>query len=376
MSMSKEKKTVLLKIAIYTSGVICLYAFIAVRSVTIFNLGSREKLITGYWDNTKYGELYYFNYVKHFKEKGLPQVGQKFQFSAKQAPLSDADMLIFGDSFFDMCRPTQFPIEVQQRLKKNIHFEYFSFPLSFLNQNNYQNNKPKLLILESVERYIATRFMQPQTPDFTVNTRSPFRNHLSLIKDKIFDSRSEELYDALLKRSYLTTDAYSEIATLKFDLFGYISKLTPKYSFKDTVPWIYYHEEVNSNITSFYYQYSDEQIEQISENILLLSTQLKEKYNLQMVFIPVPSKYTICHNRINDDKYNEFLPRLQKKLDEKGVKYIDFYHPFKASKELLYIPTDTHWSEKGLGLAVQLTMEYLEKNNLTGDYPILSRAEQ
>jgi hypothetical protein len=362
MSMPEKIKAKILRSLIIIMGLICLYAFIAIRAQAIFNLGVNEKLVTGYWDNTKYGELYYFNYVKHFKEENLPQMGEKYQYSPMQASPEDAEILIFGDSFFDICRPTQFPTEISVRLNKKVHFAYNDYPLQYLNQINYNSKEPKLLLMGSVERYIPVKFANQHNEQFTIDSRSQKIKMLSSIKNKVFYYRSEELYDALLKRSYLTTDIYSIIATVKFDCFEYISKLTPKYSLQDTIPWIFYHDEVNGKITSFYYKHTDDEFEKVSDNILDLSRQLKTKYNIELIIIPIPAKYTICHNRINNDQYSNFLPKLQEKFDHKGIKYIDFYDTFRKSKDILYIPTDGHWNEKGLELGVELTLNYLEKN--------------
>ncbi|NJK87100.1 MAG: hypothetical protein HC906_15125, partial [Bacteroidales bacterium] len=48
-----------LKIIVFTAGIICLYAFLAVRIKPMFNLVLKEKIMDGYWENVKYGELYY-----------------------------------------------------------------------------------------------------------------------------------------------------------------------------------------------------------------------------------------------------------------------------------------------------------------------------
>jgi hypothetical protein len=373
MNLSEKRKSWLIKCLIFITGAVCLYAFIAIRVQSIFNLGVSEKLITGYWDNTKYGELYYFNYIKHFKEKNIPMMGEKFQFSNQQASLDDADIIIFGDSFFDICRPVQYPAELSKRLQKKVHFAYNDYPLQYLNKNHYQSKTPKILIMGIVERYIPVKFASQHTPDYTIDTQSELHKRISAVKDMVFNSRSEELFDALLKRSYLTTAVYSCIATIKFDLFGYVSKLTPKYYLNDTVPWMFYHDEVNGQITSFYYHHTDEEMERVSNNILDLSKQLKEKYNIELIFIPIPAKYTLYHSKINNDQYSNYLPELQRKFEEKGIKYIDFYDSFIQSKELLYIPTDGHWNQNGLELGVQLTTNYLGRNGYLKEKQLVER---
>ncbi len=67
-----------------------------------------------------------------------------------------------------------------------------------------------------------------------------------------------------------------------------------------------------------------------------------------MVFMAIPSKYTIYHTLINDDPYNDFLPRLYAGLEGAGYPCIRLYEDFMNADEVLYYGTDTHWTGKGL----------------------------
>lgn len=78
-----------------------------------------------------------------------------------------------------------------------------------------------------------------------------------------------------------------------------------------------------------------------------------------MVFMGIPSKYTIYHTLLNNDPYNNFLPRLYKGLEERGVPCISLYEDYIGKKEVLYYGTDTHWNEKGLSIAINNTVELL-----------------
>ena len=48
----------------------------------------------------KYGDLYYNNYISHFKQD-FPAPLRKYRLSEKNPALNEADILTFGDSFFD-----------------------------------------------------------------------------------------------------------------------------------------------------------------------------------------------------------------------------------------------------------------------------------
>ena len=80
---------------------VCLYAFIAIRVQPLFNAILKEKVIPKPWENTKYGELYYFNLIREFRKKGLPHYQKKYRFTKKSPLLENADLLLFGDSYFN-----------------------------------------------------------------------------------------------------------------------------------------------------------------------------------------------------------------------------------------------------------------------------------
>lgn len=360
--MKREK---IMKWMIYLVGAICLFLFISVRILPMYNLILKEKLIPGYWDATKYGECYYFNYIKYFREEGLPEANTKFQYSNQQANLNEADILAFGDSFFDISRGTQFPKMLAEKSLKKVHYVYQELPLSYLKRNNYSNNSPRIMILGVVERYIPVKFGEPVSSDYEVDNRSDFRKAAAWLKDMVFYQRSEELYDVILKRSYFTKGIYTVIATAKFDLFGYISKLTPKYKADPDDPWLFYFDQVNHENTSFYYDHSEQEMEDILQNIKNLADKLKTLYNIELVFLPIPAQYTLYHDVINQDDYNDFLPRLYEGLEGEGISFINIYHNFNASNEVLYYGTDGHWRVKGIEMAADIVLDYLYE----GQYP-------
>jgi hypothetical protein len=349
-----------LHIIIYTLGFSCLCALVAIRIPGFFNILVKEKVIPEYWENTKYGELYNFNRIAHFKED-LPPSTIKYRYTPKHPDLKAADIITFGDSFFDFTRITTFPERLGDTLHKRVYYSRYDYPLNELAENNYAKGNPKVLLYETAERYIPVRFSKPQENEYIRDTRSNFRKLMVVIWHKVFIKDSEVSYSLLLTRSYISEKVYSMIATLKFDALGYIAETTPVYSLKQKVPWLFYYEEVNKDVTSFYYKHSDEDIERYCNNIADLRNKLKDRYNLDMLFMPVPCKYTIYHKFVNQDAYNNLLPRIYKGLEKRGVPVIKLYDDFIQSKEILYFGTDTHWNKKGLDLALDKTLNYINK---------------
>lgn len=363
--MRKEK---ILKWLIYLTGIVCLYAFIAIRSRPLFNAVLKEKMEEGYWDKTKYGELYYFSNVLHYREKGLPPVKEKYQFSEDQASLDDAEIFVFGDSFFDIARGTQIPKIIKEKTGKKVHYVYKESPLEYFARTGYKNDKPRLLIYGRVERYIPYEFGKKHEAIYIPDNRSDVRKSVGKIKDLIFYRRTEELYDALMKKSYFTKGIYSLISTVKFDLFGYISDLTPVHFIRNGTPWLFYHDQVNGENTSFYYNHSQEEIENYCDNIKDLEKKLMDYYNIRLFLLPIPAKYTLYHKFINDDEYNNLLPRLYEELDKKDINYVRLLDDFMNADEVLYYGTDSHWKKKGMDMAVNKIIDFLKNDSTLNSY--------
>ena len=362
----KEK---ILKILIYITGGISLVAFLAIRYQPLFNSVLLEPIVEGYWDKTKYGELYYFSMIDHFREPGLPPAQPKFEHSTRQTSIDDAEILTFGDSFFEFSRHKQFAERMADDFNKKIHTVNCCRPLEYIESKNYHGTLPKLVIYERVERGLPLDFEKKHVLRIQKN---PSVSKASTIMDKmtnlIFYSKSEELYDAMLKRSYLTTWIYSQIATIKFDLFGFISKLTPIYKKAGDHSWLFYFDQVNEKKSSFYYQFTQEQIDSICDNMADLATQLKLKYNMDLVYLPLPAKYTLYHTILNQDAYNDFLPRLYKGLDERGVKYVNVYDDFINCRDTIYYRTDEHWKQEGIDIAYKKTIDYIKIDKVYKTY--------
>ena len=350
----------LLKIIIYIAGVGCLYAFLAIRIPALFNFALKEKIIPEYWENTKYGELYYFSLIRNFREEGLPPYSQKYRFSDKFPSLDEADIYIFGDSFFDFTRMTTFPERLGDTLKQKVFYARMDLPIQYLEGSEFSNSKEKILIFESAERYIPIRFTEPHADTLLVDQRSRIRKKAADIRDILFLGQTDVLYGTFLSRNYLTTDLYSFSNTLKFDVFGYITPMTPKYYLGGDTPWLFYHDQVNGEPSSFYYQHTQEEIDNYCDNIADLADKLYHKFKLKMVFMGIPSKYTINHTLLNNDPYNNFLPRLYSGLKERGVPCISLYEDYISREEVLYYGTDTHWNEKGLSIAIHNTVEFFD----------------
>lgn len=352
----------LLKIIIYLAGAACLFALVAVRSLPVMNSVLVEKIIPEHWEFTKYGDLYYFNYISHFKED-LPTPIRKYRLSEKHPEASEAEILIFGDSFLDFSRQVTLPERLNDTLPEKVFYHRFlsphqSNPFCVLSDYNITAGKPRIVIYEAVERNIPFKFDKPYSDSLCEDKPEAKQSAVDRIAKNVFPGTDEEMYRQLLKRSVFTTGLFGLSSTLKFDLFGYISQQTPVYKTGDP-PWLFFNKQLDDEPGSYYYDYSEEEIERYCDNIAFLSSQLEEKMNMKLVFLPIPNKYTLYHSVVNDDPYFEFLPLLQAGLKARNVSCVEVYEDFLRSDEPLYYGTDTHWNKKGVDIALKNLLETL-----------------
>ena len=347
------------------AGIVCLYAFLAIRVLPMFNAVLLEKYIPEYWENTKWGELYYFNFIKHFREKNLPEYKVKYRFTSKHPDVHDADILTFGDSFFDFSRMTTFPEQLSDSLQQKVFYARMDQPLRYLAENNYVKGDKKYLIFETAERFLHDRFVQPQPTDAHIDNRSGIRKTIADVRDFLFLENTELLYSTLLSRSYFTTGIYSDITTVKFDLFRQITPQTPVYSLNyKNKPWLFGSLQLDDGPRGYKCRHTPEEINNYCDNIELLANELREEYNLEMIFMIIPSKYTVYHHIVGteDSLYGNFIPKMYHELNNRGIPVIEFYDEFMANRfdKMLYYGTDTHWTEDGLHIALNKSIRFFD----------------
>lgn len=351
-----------LKIIIYLAGIFCLLAFIAVRSLPVLNSVLVEKIVPDHFEFTKYGELYYQSYISHFKEE-LPTPIRKFRFSEKHSEASEADILIFGDSFLDISRQTTLPERLSDSLGVKVFYHRFqsqhkSNPFCFMEDFSPLPGKPRTVIYESVERNIGVKFDNPYLVGGCAEYWEKNMQGVDRIVKVVFPGTDEEMYRQFLKRSVFTTGLFAANARIKFDLFGYMSSNTPIYKTGDQ-PWLFLGKQLDDEPGSYYYQHSAEQIERYCDHIALLAKQMKDELNMEMIFLPIPNKYTLYHGVVNDDPYNNFLPLIYEGLRERNVSCIELYEDFLNNEEVLYYGTDSHWNKKGVDIALSKVVKKL-----------------
>lgn len=164
----------------------------------------------------------------------------------------------------------------------------------------------------------------------------------------------------VLRNSFLSRKLFDSVAMGRFRIFGRTSMLVPKVSLRPKM--LFYYQAVNSFQTSL----EDRNIEALVSHFSMVNKLLREQYDINYVFVPIPNKYTIYHDYADKHStYNDFLPILAEKLTEKGILCVNLYPEFMRRRdEILYWPDDTHWNDKGIELAVKMTEATLRAHGL------------
>jgi len=344
--MRKEK---ILLYLIYLAGIISLMVFITTKSETLM-LRATE----GMYDD---GDLYRFAKILFFKtELPPPECGYDTD------PGTDPDtseIFVIGDSFMESCRGhKRFPDMLSDRLGDTVYpvfagqvWEYFD-PVYVFWKNNITRDKRRIVLLERVERYIIHTYgtaTDHDTSAFLEEAEAQTVTYWSVQRRRWF-TEAEKNYEVFLTSSDYMTPLMEIWNTFRFIVLKQISDETPVYSLNP--PFLFEAEEaLPGHVTSFYYPHTDSLIGQIAENITAMKDILLERYNAELVFMPVPNPYTLYRSLVNNDPYDNYLPRLCARLEENGVRTVRLYEKFSESGKILFFPTDTHWNAEGARLA-------------------------
>lgn len=127
--------------------------------------------------------------------------------------------------------------------------------------------------------------------------------------------------------------------------------------------WLYYTDSLDDylgeNVVSERGAYN------IANNIKIVQNKMTQE-GIDFAFTIAPNKNSL---------YDENMPyyyqvkagdvnnrqKVLPLLDQLSVRYIDLYQPFEEKQEILYLPQDSHWNEKGAVLAYNTILDGLGK---------------
>lgn len=342
----KKQKGIWLKYGFYLAGVLAFLVFVLIRLDKI----PEALIVDGIEDH---GELYFSSYIDLFATKIESKAHYRKRLYDPDRDINKAEILTFGDSFFEFPLEKPFSLRLADTLEKEVYHANCYYVMEYLDTSNYVRSQPKVLLLDIVERYFPWLF-STDNKVFLDQNRIRKRG----LFNRIFLEDAEKKYTVFLQRSIFTHYLYSRVNTIKFNVLGHTPSVIPKFS-RDPVMGFYV-ETVNDQVTSAYHHWEDEEIEEMCDNILDLKNSLKEKYNLELLIMPMPNPYTIYRDLIGDTRYNDLLPRLYKGFRKRNIRHIELMNKFLAADEMVYHGTDTHWNKKGQDIALRLVMKELE----------------
>lgn len=169
---------------------------------------------------------------------------------------------------------------------------------------------------------------------------------------------NEAIKDFLRKMDYLLLNNppvffLSElVATTNFLLRGEISDLTPRYSLDPNL--LFYTDEVQ-----FVEQSQTKQsVNVIANNIKHFKKVLSEKYNIHLIFMIMPNKYTI-YSKTSDNDSSNFLDDLTNHLRNECVTVINPTKALINLNEFPYAGSDTHLNAIGATIVTNEIVEAL-----------------
>ncbi len=307
-------------------------------------------------NNISYGDLYGMCGLPEFKFP-IPVV----DFNSTST-LEEAGTITLGDSFFQAKFESKgLPDLLADNLKKTVFdpHEIIGNPLVYLAQHHYQKTKSKTIVVETIERYAAKRaasYDEKIIVDDSTTTKQNFKKTINDAAYEIFDQTDLNYF---FKHNLLINPLRIFINDLEFKTLGLVNDNIGRYSI--TPPMLFYSEEVDFDTD----QHVTDNIDVLAQKIKWLDDTLKEKYNLDMIYVVIPNKYTVYNYLDKNGSYNNFIPELQTRLEKEKVNYVDLYTPYmnyvkNPNAPLLYYPNETHYSAVGKNILVQELMKKIK----------------
>lgn len=341
-------------------------------------------------------KLLYMEYPEGYSTGGLFRMSKIEQFKGKMRAVKDsekgtlqnADVITFGDSFFDFkLESPVFAKHLEDRTgltifnRDNNDVDYTDErdlnPLTYLKAVHYVRGKKKVMILEVVERYALenARRYNPAPPVKKMILERVYDGiawRLRAVDDwfkayvvVLNNDNSDIVY--FFSHNVVSYPLTKWIANARFNVWGEVDRGVGAYSLN---PKMLFHSED----LEFYGKITeDAELETMAGHVQHLAKELMADYNIELVYMIMPNKYSIYNDLVNGlYKYDNFIPRVNAKLREKGIPVIDVYTAYmdfrkkNGDTRLLYFPSDTHFTPLGKDIAVNLTARELIRLLLPG----------
>lgn len=306
-----------------------------------------------------HGELYEMCKINRFREDIALMKGDA------TGKIEDADIITIGDSFFGSALASRkFAAELEAVSGRPVyHVEntgkfnssQVDMPLAYLESISCKRGPNRVLVLESVERYAAQRAKSCQK---SWNDVHSWKSDNGYYKERILDTKDIEYF---FSNNILSGTANKFLQNVRFDLLGIVN--LPVVYHSEVSDMLFYQEEVEFNRSSK----GEETIKETADNIACLARKLRDRYNISLVYVILPQKYSLYSARFGDP-YDGFIPRLVTEMRKRNVAAVDMYSVYSAQMKLhpdrpLYFGSDTHYNREGKLLLVREIMREITEQN-------------
>jgi len=333
-----------------------------------------------------YGELYNMSRVKGFGE-WLADPPVPLSELPPKHEINDADVLVLGSSYMlDIYYGWSVGtiIEHESGLKTLSHHSYVAgrhIPLTeAIGSLGLKTGSPlKYVVFVDTERFTVGNVVHVTMLDelrkHGLRPNNPAGNNergggLNLIGDGLLDAFKDYLIDKDKLEYLVTENPYIHKAlvlrnTFRFRVFAEMDKKVPVYS--TDPPTLHYFMDVLANRMTLPESYYDD----VADYLKLQSDLIEARFGAKLVVMVAPSKYTLCgydydryNYNVSGESYDGFLPKLQNKLDERGVLYVDLYGMLTGRGEEIYEPHHSHWNYQGMEIAAKGFIKLIEDKKL------------
>ena len=272
---------------------------------------------------------------------------QRQRYADAPDDLENSDILMFGDSFLAGTRGLKIFVDNGDSagwlMAYNVSADGIAGagenPLECLARMKYQKGKRKILILETVERSSMDRGLRYKD----------YQDHfdLTLLRKIIKHIFVNDHITYFFTDNFISYPFFRFINNIKFRYFKDIDSRIGLYS--ENPKMLFYFQAVEFNQMPK----PKEDLDAMARNIQFLSDRLDREYNIELIYVILPNKYSIYGDFVEPNYvYDNFIPEINRQLIEKGVNIIDIYSKYMAYRKnddskLLYYPGDTHYSTLG-----------------------------
>jgi hypothetical protein len=308
-------------------------------------------------EDKQYGDLFRESKLDDFAE-----YIQRYEGEEKDSPFS-ADIICFGDSFFEAGRDINvFADLLEERLDLPVYNSSNSdftssdnSPLSFFTMYDYTQTREKLLILEVVERYTLA-----YSSNYWKTGYSRTKQIIRSVRDAVFNNSDVEYF---FQENFIIYPVNKAIKNCKY---RYFDEVEPRvYPFSRNPRMLFFYEGTEFSRR----KKTDREIQSLCNSLVFLSSRLQSRYNINLLYIIIPNKYSLYGNLVHKDYvYDQFIPEVNEKLREKGIDTIDVYKIFTEymaanNDEILYYPNDTHFKPVAVQLLLDAVVDYIRSQH-------------